>query len=51
VPDPARLFWALVALSVLAPALICLVQGLAPWLLAGAAVAGALRVLWFYTRR
>jgi hypothetical protein len=44
-------FAAALALVTIAPALVCLVQGVAPWLLVGAVVVGALRVLWFYTRR
>jgi hypothetical protein len=47
----AAWFVAALALATVAPALICLVSSLAPWLLGGAVVAGALRVVWFYTRR
>lgn len=46
-PDPVRLLWALVALAIVAPAL----AELAPWVVLGAVVAIAARVVWFYTGR
>lgn len=49
--SPAAWLVIAVVVATIAPALISLIASLAPWVLGGAAVAGALRVLWFYTRR
>ena len=50
-PSLRGFLWGLVALAVLGPALLQLVAALIPYLVLIAAIAGVLRLIWFYTSR
>lgn len=49
--NASRIGWLLLAVLVAGPTLICLISQLVPLVVVVAAAAGALRVVWFYTRR